>query len=373
MVLHSKKKILIFHFDMQGGDAEKVLINLLQHLDYSKYDITLHTIFGAGVNMKDIPQEVHVKYVFKKVFRGFSSLMKLLPPKFWHWLFIKDKYDLEIAYLESSPTRIISGGNKKTKKIAWVHTTLSKDKKILKAFRNDKEATMCYNKFERIVFVSNNTLKEFCKCLPNVKSEKIVIHNVNDYDRIYKKAIEPCPLAISPERINIIAIGRLIKLKRFDRIIQAISQLKKEGISNIHFYLLGKGNEQENLSQLIKNKDVVDQVSMLGFDNNPYKWIAKMDLFVCSSEREGYSTATSEAVALGIPVLTTKVSGMDEILKNGKFGLIVENNDNDFYHGLKTLVSNPRLISKYKKTISQQPKPTTQSLIENYENLFDNI
>ena len=137
--------------------------------------------------------------------------------------------------------------------------------------------------------------------------------------------------------------------------------------------MLGKGNEQENLSQLIKNKDVVDQVSMLGFDNNPYKWIAKMDLFVCSSEREGYSTATSEAVALGIPVLTTKVSGMDEILKNGKFGLIVENNDNDFYHGLKTLVSNPRLISKYKKTISQQPKPTTQSLIENYENLFDNI
>lgn len=112
---------------------------------------------------------------------------------------------------------------------------------------------------------------------------------------------------------------------------------------------------------------------MLGFDNNPYKWIAKMDLFVCSSEREGYSTATSEAVALGIPVLTTKVSGMDEILKNGKFGLIVENNDNDVYHGLKTLVSNPRLISKYKKTISQQPKPTTQSLIENYENLFDNI
>ena len=97
---------------MQGGGAEKVLINLLQHLDYSKYDITLHTIFGAGVNMKDIPQEVHVKYVFKKVFRGFSSLMKLLPPKFWHWLFIKDKYDLEIAYLESYQEEI-----KKRKKL----------------------------------------------------------------------------------------------------------------------------------------------------------------------------------------------------------------------------------------------------------------
>ena len=60
-----KKKILFFHFDLQGGGAEKVLITLLNHLDFDKYDITLQVIFGVGPNIKHIPKQVHFKSVFR--------------------------------------------------------------------------------------------------------------------------------------------------------------------------------------------------------------------------------------------------------------------------------------------------------------------
>ena len=113
-----KKKVLFFHFDLGGGGAEKVLINLLNQLDLNKYDITLFTLFGCGINERYLNRGVRHKYLFKKTFRGLTSIMKLFSPTFLHKILIREYYDVEIAYLENSPTRIISGcRNSNTRKI----------------------------------------------------------------------------------------------------------------------------------------------------------------------------------------------------------------------------------------------------------------
>ena len=123
-----KTKILFFNFDLGNGGAEKVLINLLKCLDYQKYDVTLYLLFKHGINLSSLPSNVKLKYLFNRApFRGIIHLLKLLSPKALHKLLIKEKYDIEIAYLEGAPTRIISGcPDRDTKLFSWIHTQAGK-------------------------------------------------------------------------------------------------------------------------------------------------------------------------------------------------------------------------------------------------------
>ena len=103
------KKVLFLIHDLQGGGAEKVLVNLVNNMDHSKFDVTVMTLFDVGVNRRYLSDKVHYKFVYKKMMRGNSHFMKLLTPEQLHKKYIKDTYDIEIAYLEGPCARIISG------------------------------------------------------------------------------------------------------------------------------------------------------------------------------------------------------------------------------------------------------------------------
>lgn len=369
------KKILLFHFDLQGGGAEKVLVNLINHLDHTKYDITLRVLFGIGPNLKYLPQYIHYQPIFKTLFRGMPTLLKIFSGKTLYRLFVKEKYDIEIAYLETLPTRIISySTNAKSKKLAWVHTTMNESYRYPRSFRNRAEAIKCYNNFDKIIFVSQGTKDAFNHYLPNVKTPKEVIYNVNDYDMIKKLSKEPIDdVILSKDYLNICAVGRLILLKGYDRLIRSFDKVKKETQRNMQLYILGEGEERKNLELLINDLSLSDDVHLLGFKNNPYKYMSEMNLFVCSSTIEGYSTVVTEALSLGVPVLTTNCSGMDEILSNGKYGLIVNNDEVSLYQGLKNLIETPSLLLDYRDAIVKDNNYTTQAFVKKYEQLFDSL
>ena len=83
---------------------------------------------------------------------------------------------------------------------------------------------------------------------------------------------------------------------------------------------------------------------------NPYKYVAKCDLFVCASYAEGFSTAATEALIVGTPVCTVEVSGMREMLgSNNEWGIITQNNDEALYQGIKQLLDDPKLLQHYKR------------------------
>lgn len=370
-----KKKILFFHYDLQGGGAERVLVNLLKFIDYTKYDVTLKTIFGAGPYVDAVPESVKFSSVFKREFRGFNQIMKILPGRFWHWLFIKDHYDIEVGYIENSPTRIVAAcPQKDTKKVGWVHVEFKQRKTPIAGFRNAAEMIKAYNRLDELVFVANRTKECFENLFPEIKVPMKVIHNVNDFDQIMDLAKEPMPFKLDKEYLNLCAVNRLIKMKGFNRVIDAFRRLKSEGlIDDVKLYILGKGEERENLQRSIYMYGLSHNIILLGFDTNPYKYLSKMDLFLCSSYREGYSTATTEAIALGIPVFTTDCSGMEEILENGKYGMIVPNDDESIYLGLKDLLTHREMISQYAENIKSFSKMSTQTLVDEYEKFFDSL
>ena len=118
-----KIKILFLIHDLGHGGAEKVLVNLVNNMDREKFDITVLALFAGGVNEQFLLPHITYKTVFKKTFRGNTIIMKLFSPKFLHKRFIKEKYDIEVSYLEGPSARIISGSpNKESKKFCWIHT-----------------------------------------------------------------------------------------------------------------------------------------------------------------------------------------------------------------------------------------------------------
>ena len=370
-----KKKILILHYNLQGGGAERVLVNLLKYLNLNKYDVTLKTIFGSGPYVKDIPDGVKYSCAFKREFKGFNTMMKVLPGRFWHWLFIRGHYDIEIAYLENSPTRIVAAcPHKDTKKVGWVHIEFDQRVTPCAGFRDEDEMVSAYNKLDRVVFVAHRTRENFMNLFPEIKVPVQVIHNVNDFDKIKRMSQEDIPIDLSEKALNLCAVNRLFPHKGFHRLIKAFKRLEDTGlIDDVKLHILGDGPERNNLEQLVADNGLNDHVKLLGFDTNPYKYVSKMDLFVCSSYREGYSTATTEAISLGVPVFTTDCSGMEEILEDGKFGMIVPNDDDAIYQGLKDLLSHREKIAQYAAAIHAAPPLTTQSLVDKYEEFFDSL
>ena len=100
-----------------------------------------------------------------------------------------------------------------------------------------------------------------------------------------------------------------------------------------------------------------EKVKFLGYQLNPYKYVAKCDLFVCASFAEGFSTAATEALIVGTPVCTVEVSGMKEMLgENNEYGLVVENNEEALYQGIKKLLDDPELLKHYKKKAAERGK-----------------
>lgn len=342
------KKILFLIHDLGEGGAEKVLINLVNNMDYSKFDITVMTLFDYGINRQFLSEKVHYKTWCRTMFRGNSHLMKLLSPKQLHNLIVKDFYDIEIAYLEGPCARVISGcQNKNTKLISWIHIEHHTIKKVSNSFRSDKETEICYNKFNKIVCVSNTVKKDFENIL-NIKVPVEVYYNTNETDQIIKLAKESVDRSlIDNKKIKLIGVGKLLPNKGFDRIINIMHRLVSEKYQ-VHLYILGRGPQQKELEKMIEHCSLKNHVTLLGYHINPYKYVKNCDLFVCASHAEGFSTATTEALIVGTPVCTVEVSGMKEMLGfNNEYGIVVDNNDKSLYEGIKYLLDHPEKLKYY--------------------------
>lgn len=369
------KKILFLIHDLGSGGAEKVLVNLVNNLDPAKFDITVLSLFGGGVNQQFIKPHIRVITIFKKEFPGNSHILKLLTPKQLHKRFIKDKYDIEVSYLEGPSARIISGcPNEETKLVSWIHFTAKSHKELAESFRTKKEAERCYNKFHRMVFVSKGSKEAFVKFCP-LSNPINVLYNVNPSESIVEKSQESVDdVCLSGDEFKLCSVGRLIKVKGYERLINIHKRLLDEG-ANLKTYILGTGAEQENLQKQIDENGLSESVTLLGYQTNPYKYVSKCDLFVCSSFSEGFSTAATESLIVGTPVCTVEVSGMKEMLgENNEYGIVTNNDEESLYQGIKQLIDDPALLSHYREMAKERAKAfTTAETVKAVEEMLLNL
>ena len=357
MVAERNTKVLFLIHDLGHGGAEKVLVNLVNHLDRSKFDITVIALFGGGVNEQFLKPDIHYKAVFPKDFPGNSHVMKLFSPRLLHRLFVKEHYDIEVSYLEGPSARIISGcQHADTKLVSWIHCTMSGKGEIAASFRSETEAEACYDRFDQMVFVSGSVQEAFLRHCP-LSTKTCVRYNTNETDQILALKDEPVEAGVFSEgEIRLCGVGKLMPTKGFDRLARIHKRLRDEGYP-VHSYVLGIGPEKERIEAYLEEHHLKDSFTLLGYQTNPYKYVARCDLFVCASHAEGFSTAATEALIVGTPVCTVEVSGMKEMLgENNEWGVVTENNEEALYQAIKRLLDDPALLAHYRGKAKERGK-----------------
>ena len=348
------KKILFLIHDLGQGGAEKVLVNLVNNMDFSKYEITVMTLFGGGVNEQFLSEKVKLINIFSNTIPGNSKLMNFFSPAILHKLFIKDFYDVEIAYLEGPSARIISGSqDKKTKLFCWIHSEQRNISHMSYAFRSKSEAIKCYKKFDEIICVSESIKKDFSAIINDLKKVE-VLYNTVESEKIKELSKEKVEEIVDNGYPIIIAVGSLKPIKGFDRLLRVVKRLIDNQVY-LKLYILGKGPLEDSLKKYVSDNNLQEYVSFLGYQLNPYKYIDRADLFVCSSWSEGFSTAVTEALIVGTPVCTVDVPGMKELLGDkNEYGVITENSDDALYDGMFKLLNDKKLLREYQEKAKER-------------------
>ena len=364
---------------LAGGGAEKVLSVFIKHFNYIKYEVTVCTVVDEGIYCEDVRKQVtHYKPIIS--YKG-SSLSRLwnrikyklvysyLPLSYVYKWYVPQGNDIEVAFCEGYVTKLLSFANSKSKKIAWVHTDLRDNPWPIKLgiYQDMEEERKAYLNFHRIVCVSQSARRSFIY-LYGLEDKVITIYNPIDVNDIRSKVGQKkCEKRV----IRLISVGRLVAQKGFDRLLKVVKRLYDNGYS-LHLLIFGEGDERETLEKYVESHDMQSYVALPGFSENPYQEMSESDLFVCSSRAEGFSLVIAEAMVLGIPVVSTYCSGPNELLQEGKFGMLVENSEEGLYAGLVNALNDMEPMRNYAKDAREQIQDFIPSqIINQIESLMD--
>lgn len=174
-------------------------------------------------------------------------------------------------------------------------------------------------KSDFIVFVSKGQMNAYVSYYPQYCSRMKVIYNACDIDRIREMATQCIDFEIKK---SFTAVGRLVDVKCFGNLIKAFSIVEKK-YPEIMLYIIGEGEKNDELADIIKKNGLEKKVILLGNKDNPFAYVAKSKGFLNSSCSESFSNVVLEALACGVPVVSTDCQfGPREILGgNTEYGL----------------------------------------------------
>lgn len=352
-----KKKLLIHNGNISIGGQEKMLMEFLNILDSKKYEILLLIEENNGKRndyIDRIPKWVDYKFLTTEEFMNkiekYQSSKNFLEKLYYsHLLKLKKKISLKELkkYLNFSDIIIdydmgllrnlhkINLQNKKI--IGWSHAGSGE-------LLRKKQKRENVNKYDCIVTI-NETMKN--GYLKNYNNKEVVkIYNFLDFDLIEKKAEEKLEKDYGK---YIISVGSLTENKNHKLLINAFKILKDKYKVSEKLLIAGEGRERENLEKQIRELNLENDVLLLGQKENPYKYIKNSELYVISSKDESFSLTLVEAMFLKKLVISVKSNGPIEILKNNKYGVLVENNADEMAEKINYYLENKDERKKYEE------------------------
>ncbi len=384
-----KKKCLFVVDERQVGGVSVVLNDLLHMMNLSRYDIDLLILHDRGDMLTDLPEGIcvlfggpyfsAVDYSIREVLA--SGNLKLIFHKMQVVIDLKSQriirrikqerkrmklrqYDVEIAYKDGFPAIFTAFGDSK-QKLHFLHSsykTFDPTAKYRLLFEK------VYARFDHIVGVSEKVVDEFNE-IYHMNDKTTIIPNIIDEERIKAAGQSDSIMQYDPFSINVALVGRLHPIKGYDRLIEVLRTLKKEGhLDKIKFHIFGDGPEKENLKSQIKEANLTKEVLMYGSVKNPYKEIKRADLLLLPSLSEAFGAVIIEAFILGTPVMATKTSGSLHTMQ--EHGIIVDNSFAGLYAGLKQVIEDPAWLQNERSALQGYHYPN-DLLIKKIEKIID--
>lgn len=389
-----KKKIIFISKALWIGGIETALVNLLNNIDYNKYDVTC-LVLKAELDMADkinsncrllvIDRDQCItfseSYKFSRLFHmteetgNPSKLHRLfmwaVPAIRWvenrfyiryiHNLMKNEVFDTAIIYSDVVAEPAVRA-IKASRYLMFYHHG---------AMRHVYHDKIGYKKSEKIIAVSENQASELRKFVPKYADKITAVHNLTDYEGIRNKAMMPIEDEFCKEYFNIVSCGRVSREKGMDLAVKACAKLVADGYDNVRWWIVGGGPAETEVHNLITELNMERYVIMVGMKSNPYPYIKKADLYVQPSLIESFGLTIKEAMILNKPIISTDTDGAKEIITNQVNGILCGAIAEMLATEIKKVLDKPDVLNKISENVSSQTfKKENEQLVERLEIIF---
>ncbi|MBV6880935.1 glycosyltransferase [Epilithonimonas ginsengisoli] len=382
--MNRKIKILFRHRSMEMGGVEKVILGLLDNLDKSKLDITILVSLYQGELREKIPS--HIRYIkmnkgkedFSKnpllnkiqlVLRGLKIKFLEIFPAIADKIYLKEKFDVEIASSYTDFSSVLASSNKDSKKIGWFHSDIT--------FPKLQPAVPLIlsqiPKFDYFIFGSQQTKDILEKTYPELRfPENSVILNAIPIEEIKEKAQEFVPNFETSNPV-FVSVGRLHSRKGYKNLIEVHSKLIKDGFLH-KVIIIGDGEEMDNLRNLIEELKVENSFILMGSLLNPYPYVKNADFFIMPSESEGWPLIIADTLTLQKPIISTAVGGIPEMITHQDNGYLINYDSEEIYSAMKEFMINKNLIEAIQEKLkTAEEQFDNQKIFDAVENIIINL
>lgn len=369
------RKVLISSFDMEVGGVERSLISMLNNFDYSNNEVDLMLYSHTGDfmpmlnNKVNLLNEVKQYSTFRKsigetikqgnLILGLARILSKFLAKIngkikdlneygiyqmqlmWKYSLpflpkFDKKYDVAISYLW--PHYFVAEKVQAKRKIAWIHTDYS-------TIETDVDMDLkMWDKFDYIMAVSEECKNAFLKKYPSLKEKAKVMENITSPDFIREMASENIEENIKNDNsFKLVSVARLSHAKGIDNAVRALKVLHNRGLTNIKWYVVGYGGDEQMIRNLIKENNLEESFILLGKKVNPYPYMKICDIYVQPSRYEGKAVTVVEAQILGKPVVITNYTTAKSQVRDNVDGYICELSVKGIADGVERLYRNKKL------------------------------
>ena len=378
MNTQDKIRLLYVHPTIAFGGAERTTATLLEKLDKSVFDVLFITKKGV---FHPLPAE-RVLYIDDLgIHDGFAGIRSLInDTKIMLQLIKRERPDivfgmLHYACIMLSITKIFLRDN-----VRIITSPRTPSREAVRFYCGQRTADKAlwnfmirfFCRYSDQIVVASEGIKEECITEYRAKRNKVVtINNSINARSVMISSLEPIDAARYPDHFIISTAGRLSAEKNMAVLLKAFALLRRDLRAKL--WIVGEGPERPHLESLAAGLNIVDDIVFWGFQENPYRFIKKSDIFVHTSLFEGFGNIILEAMACGVPVIATDCPfGPREIINSGENGVLVPVSDEGaLAKALKMVLENKeagkRLVENAHKRVLEF---TPERMVSRYEDVF---
>ena len=319
------KRVCFVLPSLAGGGAERVAVQVLSALDERRWDRSMYLFKREGPFLADLPDSIRLASSTSQ-----SRLGRLVELR----KYIRDtRPDLVVSFLSYFTVLAAAKMAAVGARVVFVLGT------PMSAFLTDADyhwkspshrvvfamiTRAGYSLADAIATTSQGVSEDLMRHFGVRESAIKVVHNPIDFAAVTDAVREP--LDAGDERVwkhpAIVSAGRLAEAKNFPLLIEAMALVRRR-VPAARLFILGQGDQEPQLRQQIAALGLGDAVRLCGFQRNPWKYIARADVFALTSRYEGFGNVLIEAMACGVPVVVTSSPGPLEIIRDNVDGVIV--------------------------------------------------
>ncbi|HQL67338.1 MAG TPA: glycosyltransferase [Caldisericia bacterium] len=307
-------KILIVINSLEIGGAEKLLVNFVKEaIKYDDFEINICSLYSKNFFQKEL-EKTRVKIInlnlkYKYNFLGTIKIIKLIR---------KNNYELVHVHLFPAALFIAISSFFVNKNIKFIFTEHSVENRRRKYKIFKFIDFFIYSRFHKIICVSEKVKESLIKWIPQIESKSIVIKN----------GVPVSNNIINQKKIyDLLYVGRLEKMKGLDKLFESIKIIKNKYINNIKIAIVGDGSEKNFLLNLSKNLRIKENITFINPTYNIDDIMKKSKILVLPSRYEGLPMVILEAMSNKLPVISTQVGGISELIIDKFNGILINSDD----------------------------------------------